>query len=205
MKEVHLEEIKSLIRSLSFYKGYGNKAFDKYQLQELYELDIAKRFLTCPYFEMRIKGMKEFKQIVEKICNTMANLSNRYVKQGGDYARYLDLKTFSAWIIKEKVIEFIFKENPHNELIKRSYSILYIMGQETSTFPEEYLQIIWSCCSGEKHEDIVRATYELVCELAKCLAIERLQNLFEKVRAISLKEIDGKTVSFLKDYTINTI
>jgi len=36
---------------------------------ELYELEIAKRFLMCPYFEKRIKGMKEFKLIQEKVLN----------------------------------------------------------------------------------------------------------------------------------------
>jgi hypothetical protein len=39
------------------------------KLNELYGLDIAKRFLMCPYFENRIKGMKEFKLIQEKVLN----------------------------------------------------------------------------------------------------------------------------------------
>jgi len=38
--------------------------------------------------------------------------------------RYLDEELFSKWIIENKVIDFIFEENPHQELIKRSFSIL---------------------------------------------------------------------------------
>lgn len=40
----------------------------------------------------------------------------------------MDLKTFSDWVHENKVIDFIFGENPHSELIKRSYSILYVLA-----------------------------------------------------------------------------
>ena len=36
---------------------------------ELFELQIAKKLLMCPYFEKRIKGMNEFKHIQEKVVN----------------------------------------------------------------------------------------------------------------------------------------
>lgn len=62
IKEIHLDEIKSLIKYLAHFKSY-DKAFDKDMVEEILELEIAQRYLTCPFFEMRIKGMKEFKQI----------------------------------------------------------------------------------------------------------------------------------------------
>jgi hypothetical protein len=67
------------------------------------------------------------------------------------------------------------------------------------------VSLIWSCCSSEKHEDIVRATYELVTNLAKCLPAAGLQSLFSRVQTIVLPHIDGKTVLFLRDYSINAI
>ena len=88
------------------------------------------------------------------------------------------MKRFSDWIVANKVIDFIFKENPHSELIKRSYNILSIMAQDAETFPDDMVALIWSCCSSEKHEDIIRATYELITELANCLPHQRLQSLF---------------------------
>lgn len=45
---------------------------DKYKILELYELEIAKRFLMCPYFEKRIKGMKEFGEIHLKVGNKIS-------------------------------------------------------------------------------------------------------------------------------------
>lgn len=43
------------------------------------------------------------------------------------------------------------------------------MAFKLENFPEELIYIIWSCCSPEKHEDIVRASYELIPDLAKWL------------------------------------
>jgi len=44
---------------------------NKFEITEIYELEVAKRLLICPYFEKRIKGMKEFKNIQEKIFNAI--------------------------------------------------------------------------------------------------------------------------------------
>ena len=68
----------------------------------------------CPFFEMKIKGMKEFKLINEKIVARVMR------KQGVEQAQYLNLDIFSAWVTQNKILDYIFKENPHSELIKRS-------------------------------------------------------------------------------------
>ena len=132
----------------------------------------------CPYFEMRIKGMKEFKYIQEKVVNSILKNNQENLKANLDFAKYLDLKLFSNWIIKNNTIEYIFKENPHQELIKRSYQILYILAQNEETLPESMLELIWSCCSSQKHEDIIRASYELITELSKFMPLSRLKYFF---------------------------
>lgn len=204
IKEVHLEELKLLIRLMAHFKSCAEDC-DRHRVVELYGLEIAKRFLTCPYFENRIKGMKEFKLIQEKVLNRVTRTPQDCRQLGQDYAKFLDLRIFSDWVHENKVIDFIFKENPHSELIKRSYSILYILAQDTETFPEEMVALIWSCCSSEKHEDIHRATYELITQLAKCLPQQGLKSLFQRVKTIGLPQIDGRTIVFLRDYTINAI
>jgi hypothetical protein len=134
--------------------------------------------------------MKEFKLIQEKIV--IANTRNHHeCRQNGiEYAKYLTTKTFSEWIITNKVIDYIFKENPHAQLIQRSASILQIMTQEPEIFPEDYISWIWQCCSSEKHEDIVRATYELIIELARYLPLDRHTQLFFLIKKLNIAQID---------------
>jgi len=50
-------------------------------------------------------------------------------------------------------------------------------------FPEYFIDIIWSCCSPEKHEDIIRATFELLTDLSRYLPLDRIEKLFKKIEA----------------------
>lgn len=71
IKEISLDELKKIIRLMAGLKSQSSGQ-DKYRIVEEKELEIAKRFLTCPYFEKRIKGMKEFGQIHDKVVNAMS-------------------------------------------------------------------------------------------------------------------------------------
>jgi hypothetical protein len=42
---------------------------ERFQMSELYDMDLSRRFLLSPFFEKRIRGMKEFKNVQEKIQN----------------------------------------------------------------------------------------------------------------------------------------
>jgi hypothetical protein len=65
-------------------------------------------------------------------------------------------------------------EKPHVELIKRSGEILKLLATaDDKSFSPEIIEMLWSCCK-EKHEDIVRATLDLIQDLAEILPLERL-------------------------------
>ena len=64
--------------------------------------------------------------------------------------------------------------------------------------------MMWICCR-EKHEDIVRATFDLIQDIASVLPLERLGLLFQKISTIRENEFDEKTVIFLKNYTLNAM
>lgn len=96
-------------------------------MQELWELEIAKRYLMCPYFEIRIKGMKEFKLSQIKIMNTAVYNSVDLKKQNIESSNYLTCALFSEWVLKNKILEYIYNENTHSEIIKRSKPILDMM------------------------------------------------------------------------------
>jgi hypothetical protein len=58
-------------------------------------------------------------------------------------------------------------------LIKRSSEILKLLTIDEKYFSPEIIEMLWNCCR-EKHEDIVRATLDLIKELAKIIPLERL-------------------------------
>jgi hypothetical protein len=185
IKEVSLEEIKLLVRRLALFKSLSSEV-NRFEVLELWELEIAKRYLMCPFFEMRIKGMKEFKHIQEKIVNTACRSGPEHKKQSLEYNYFVNCQIYSDWILKNKILEYIFNENSHSELIKRSFTILYLMVQSADTIPEETLKMLWSCCSPEKHEDIIRATYEVITEIAGLLPLQRVEWMHTAIKQIPM-------------------
>jgi hypothetical protein len=91
-----------------------------------------------------------------------------------DYTKWLNYEKYAKWIIDQRIIDFIFTENPHVELIKRSNDLLRLLTIDEKFFTPEIMDMLWSCCK-EKHEDIIRATLEIIQDLAFILPLDRLQ------------------------------
>lgn len=64
--------------------------------------------------------------------------------------------------------------------------------------------MLWSCCLPEKHEDIIRTTYELITEIAALLPLPRVKFMYNAIKTIPMQSMDAKTVAFLRGYTLAT-
>lgn len=198
IKETQLDEFRLLLRRLA---RFLRQPADEVDLVEVWMLKIALRFLTSPFFEKRIKGMQEFKYFQEQV---ILRANERPKQRKGDPLP-IDLATYAKWITENKLISFIFEENPHSELIKRSSCILRVLADDAGKVPPEIVQLIWSCCSPEKHEDIVRAGFELIVEVAAYLPSGALEAFFSHIRALDVAAFDEKTVTFLKDFSMAAV
>ena len=108
-----------------FIKIYQPQA-NVYEVSETYELRIAHKYLLSPFFDKKIQGMAEFKDIFNKVENRQ-RYSEHDLKSGEiNVCRYLNFTNFSNWIVQEQVLEFIYIESPHCELIKRSLELTYL-------------------------------------------------------------------------------
>jgi len=67
------------------------------------------------------------------------------------------------WILSQKLIETVFGENTHLEIVKRSGCILKFLAK-MSSLPLEAIDLIWKCQLG-KHEEMVRVVYNIVKDL----------------------------------------
>ena len=168
---------------------------------ELRELQIAQKYLRCPFFEKRVRGINELKEIYYKVNNSTMKGRNNDQYQ---YTKWLNFEKYSQWITSEKIIDFIFMENPHVELIKRSTEIMRLLAMDERYFSSEIIEMLWICAS-EKHEDIVRATLDLVQDLASIMPLERLGQFSIKLRTFKENDFDEKLVIFLKNFTLNSM
>jgi hypothetical protein len=61
---------------------------------------------------------------------------------------------YSKFLDDNQVLELIFTETPHPELIKRSLEMLYLRSiDKTNPMGDALVDAIWKCCT-EKHEAV---------------------------------------------------
>ena len=94
----------------------------------------------------------------------------------------MDVDRFTDWLTEKQIIPFLFKESVHHELIRRSGALLRVLA-ENKKMSEADLVMLWdSSIAGDKHEDVVRATLDVMQELAEDLPLEVLEGLIKRVK-----------------------
>jgi len=114
-------------------------------------------------------------------------------------AKWLGLSGFISFLLKYRVVDRIFINCTHCELIKRSYELLKTLA-EYGKLNKSLLTIIWNNSQG-KHEEIMRATLDILQKLALNLKLDGLKLLFTKVKEIPNENYNEMLVDFLKEYT----
>lgn len=123
----------------------------------------------------------EFKTPKSKIRgrNKVLQLKRFVDANSQDTTIWLNSENLGAWFAEEKIIEFIFGETSHVELVKRSVDLLKFLAKEDK-FEPEYVDLIWSFCKGilrtknlsDKHEEQVLVTYNIISEIAQTLPLQ---------------------------------
>ena len=70
IKEIDRYVPRRVINILECFIKIYQPQTNVYEVSETYELRIAKKYLTSPFFEKRIRGMSEFKDIFIKVENS---------------------------------------------------------------------------------------------------------------------------------------
>ncbi len=66
IKELDKDILKLIIAVMKYYIDVIDPQ-NADQIREIYELKIAEKYLRCPYFEKRVRGINELKEIYAKV------------------------------------------------------------------------------------------------------------------------------------------
>lgn len=98
-------------------------------------------------------------------------------------------------------MEYIYIENPHAELIKRSLELTYLRAIDVENPIQDYLiDAIWKCAT-EKHEDIMRTTLSTLEHIIQFLQLGQLEKFYHHIKLLPVSSFDDMYVQFLKKYT----
>ena len=151
------------------------------------QFDILLMFLESPYIDKKLRALNEIKKLFEK-------------KQR--YRESTSTKVIAKWLAESNIINYIYQEAKHPELILRSADLIIILNQYDS-LESETLNMMWETCINEqKHEAITESTLRVIAAVAKTLDPEMVEIFIGYIHKLSLSML-GEYVVIIKQFYLN--
>ena len=176
---------------------------------ERFESDFSLYLLRCASLEKRIHGLSHIKRLLEveqerRLGMTTAHgslLRPLMDHSSPPYSRpiaspFVLLPSYTRYLQKAAVIETLFGEGLHVQLLRRSMSLLRCMAQQQCVSPEQ-LDCMWAATRG-KHETVAAQVYGCMTAVIAALPTTGLQHLLERVSSVSVSEIDSQFVALVR-------
>jgi hypothetical protein len=105
-----------------------------------------------------------------------------------------------GWLRENKIMERIYGDNLHSEIIRRSGDIPKYLARRRNLTIED-LDLLWEASSG-KHESVQHIMHTSLSELAECLSEEQIDYILQKIAAIPLAAFDATALKLLRSYAL---
>jgi len=144
-------------------------------------------FLQSPYIDKKLTALNEIKKLFERRYRNRDSVS---------------VKQVAKWLSESSVIEYIYQETKHPELISRSADLIIYLG-EHGKLENKTLDMIWATCINEhKHEAVTEATLNVIATIAKSLNVEMASIFIDYIHKLELPMF-GEYIGILKQYYLN--
>lgn len=165
IEKLETSQLTNLLEKLKYFGGMSETS--NKEMEETMELTLCHKLLKCPIFERRRQGMVSLINIIEALEED-ENRDNKYSfyrKKKKQY-EWLTSLTFLEWIKEAKIIDYVYGEYSHPEIIRKSGELLQKMCQY-ELFSKKEIDLIWTVFEGNYHEDILRATLDVIEVIVK--------------------------------------
>ncbi|CAM9753939.1 unnamed protein product, partial [Ectocarpus sp. 13 AM-2016] len=88
----------------------------------------------------------------------------------------------ARWIVENKVVEEIFGDSMHREVVGRSAKLLRFLSSMEDALTTEHLDLIWSSCVGKAEPELQAVVYQLLTTLVECMKPELVVHLIGRLQ-----------------------
>jgi hypothetical protein len=165
IEKLETAQLNNLIDKLKFFGGLSEIS-DK-EVEETMELTLSYKLLKCPIFERKRQGMINLINIIESL-EEAENKDDKfsYFRKKKKKYEWLTSLYFLQWVKDQKIIDYVYGEYSHPEIIRKSGELLGKMCKY-NLFSKNEIEIIWSVFDSSLHEDIMNAALEVVEMIVK--------------------------------------
>lgn len=172
-----------------------------HKIIEQLELMMVKKLINWNKLENKIKGIVELCRIQKTVSKSTIFDDLRKDDFGQRKAKtdWLTHEYFVGWVIKNEILETIFMDSAHPELIRRSFDFVHMLAT-LGKIDQKYIEILWNNVRGT-HEETARATLDLLLKIVINLNLNWVSFIFKKVNEVPNTEYDEIMMQFLREYT----
>jgi len=191
---------------------HAAKLPDAHRLVDEWTLALAVKCMRSQNLEKRLYGLGEIKEVVNTSLRKHEyheSLRERETNGGGPQqlppspSTWSTPETIVAWLQREQLVELIFGEGLHDQVVRRCQEVLRFLAL-CNAFDQRLLDIVWRA-SLDKHESVKQAIYSVVIELSACLPLDLLDVLYSRIRSISHAEYTQHTVTLLRGFSVSAL
>ena len=171
---------------------------------ERFETDLSLHLLRCASLEKRIHGLIHLKKFVESAqppspssSPTQRPLMDHFSMMPRPTASaFLSLPDYAAYLQRAGIIETLFGDNLHVQLLRRSVYLLRIMSQFQCVSPAQ-VELMWNASRG-KHETVSSQVHACLMVVVGYLGQEGLNHLLERLKAVPIMEMDVHVITLVR-------
>lgn len=141
IETLETSQINNLLEKLKLFGSLSENS-DKEQ-EETLELKLCHKLLRCPKFERRRQGMSNLINIIEALEDENKESKYTYFRKKKKQYEWLKIENFLEWIKTAKIIDYVYGEYSHPEIIRKSGELLEKMCQYR-LFTNHEIDIIWT-------------------------------------------------------------
>ena len=164
---------------------------------ELFRLDLALKCIKSPYLERRIHGLMDIIEIIDTSKLKEDELT-RYHYIYYPHQSWLSSARLIEWLQAHNLLDIIFGEKSHPELVKRSGALLKLLYRK-DMFTRTDLDAVWAAAFG-KHETERNVIMTLFAEIVPTLKTQDIQHFFTKISSLPLAQIDSQLLNLLNAF-----
>ncbi|KUF97820.1 ER membrane protein complex subunit 1 [Phytophthora nicotianae] len=153
---------------------------------------------TCPYAQLdpHRKGRGSSPELIAES-----------VQENGDEDRTRLDYILSAWVVEKKILEEIFGDRIHREIVSRSALLVKFLA-ESNKLDTHSIDVIWQSCI-QKDQTLVHEIHNLLIATVPFLSNELLLHLVESIHASLLQNLEKnepfpELISFLQRLATNS-
>eukprot|EP01132_Coremiostelium_polycephalum_P001351 gene1351-1706_t len=178
-----------------YLNGIVKNTLDDTNQQEAIQwksLEVSLKCFKSPSLEKRNAGLNDIIRFTKSDSN-MFMMRNQYTYP------FVSPVKIVEWIKENKVIEQLYGETMHIQLLQKCTDILKFLAEQKA-LERKYLDLIWNASEG-KHETIENVIYETIGNIAGSLPNEDVDYLYDKVTEIPYSHYTVQTLNLIRSLT----